>query len=436
MDGPLDAANYDTARPQPSWWEASAGPAPERAPLGADTAADVAVLGGGVTGLSAARALAGRGLDVAVLDAGAIGWGSSGRAGGIVGFGGTKLARATLERRFGTGEVARAETLLAAHIRALRGLCLEAGLAEEVQGDGELLLAHSDRALAALRAEPAPAGAEAEPVAPSGRADIARFGGVLLRPGFGIHPLRLTRALADAAEAAGARLHPRSEVTLWERAGNGHRLVTAGGALRAPRVLLATNAFAPERLHPAFAARAVPVISNIAVTRPLTETERARHPWLGAEPAADTRALLSYFRLLPEGRLLYGMRGDRRGSEAGADRMRARLAQRIAEALPGFAEAEITHFWRGPVCATMSFRPAMGCLPDEPTVAHAFGWHGSGIAMGTLAGRLIAEVIAGGPEDAIPAPWRGLPPRVPLPGLRPLYVGAMMAAYAVGDRFS
>ncbi len=436
MDGPLDPAIYDSARHQPSWWEASAGPAPERTPLAGETAADVAIIGGGVTGLSAARRLAERGLDAVVLDAGAIGWGSSGRAGGIVGFGGSKLSRTALVRRFGEGEVARAEATLADHIRALRQFCLETGLADQVQGEGELVLAHSPKALAALLAERVPDGASVEPVPASGADDIARFGGLILRPSFGIHPLRLTRRLADAAEAAGARLFPRSEVTLWERAGNGHRLVTPGGAVRAPHVLMATNAFAPERLHPAAAARAVPVISNIAVTRPLSAAERARHPWLDARPAADTRALLSYLRLLPEGRLLYGMRGDMRGSEAGAARMRGRLAARIARALPGLAGAEITHFWRGPVCATMALRPAIGRLPDEPSVAYAYGWHGSGIAMGTLAGRLIGEVLAGAPEETIPPPWRGLPPRVPLPGLRPLYVGAMMAAYGIGDRLS
>lgn len=434
MRGPLAAAIYDTERTEPSWWEASAPPAVPRAALAGEVATEVAILGGGVTGLAAAWALGARGIGAVVLEAGGIGWGSSGRAGGIVGFGGAKLSRAAQVCRFGEAETARAERMQADALRRLRAFCEGHGLADQVQGEGELALAHSARIAAALRAGPLPAGAEADPVPPSGLPDIARFGGLRLRPGFGIHPLRLARAAADAAEAAGARLFPRSEVLAWERAGNDHRLVTAGGAVRAARVLLATNAFTPDRLHPRFGARTIPVLSNIGVTRVLTAEERARHPWLGADPACDTRNLLAYFRLLPEGRLLFGMRGDRRGTEAGAARMRVRLAARLAAALPGFAGAEIEHFWRGPVCATLSLRPAIGRLAEEPTVFHAFGWHGSGINMGTLAGRLVAGLIAGDPPASVPAPWRGLPPRVPLPGLRPLYVGAMMAAYGVLDR--
>jgi glycine/D-amino acid oxidase-like deaminating enzyme len=434
MRGPLDAAIYDTARSVPSWWEESAPPAPPRPPLTGETTADVAIIGAGFTGLACARALAERGIGAVALDAGEIGWGSSGRAGGIVGYGGSKLGRAALVRRFGEAEVARSERMLAGQMRALRAFCEENGLADAVQGDGEIVYAHSARAAAALRAETAPAGAEAEEVAPSGLDDIARFGGVRIRPCFGVHPLRLARGMADAAEAAGARLHGRSEVLAWERAGNGHRLVTAGGAVRAARVVLATNAFTPDRLHPRLGARAIPVLSNIGVTRPLTDDERARHPWLGAEPMADTRNLLAYFRLLPEGRLLYGMRGDMRGSEAGAVRMRARLEARLGRDLPGFAGVPLTHFWRGPVCATLSLRPAIGRLGDEPTVLHGFGWHGSGIAMGSLAGRLLAGLAAGEPDDSVPAPWRGLPPAVPLPGLRPLYVGAMMTLYGLADR--
>jgi glycine/D-amino acid oxidase-like deaminating enzyme len=433
MDGPLDPAIYDTARPVPSWWEASASPASDRPALSGEAVSDVAVIGGGVAGLSCALALAERGIGAAVLEAGGIGWGSSGRAGGIVGFGGTKLSREGLVRRFGEEETVRAERMQAEQIRRLRAFCDDRapGIAE---GDGEVLYAHSARVAEALRAEPPPAGGETARVAPSRLYDIARFGGLRIRPGFGVHPLRLTQALAEAAEAAGARIHPRSEVLAWERAGNGHRLVTAQGALRAARVVLATNAFAPEQLHPAIRARAVPVISNIGVTRPLTQEERDRHPWLGPDPMADTRNLLAYFRLLPEGRLLYGMRGDIRGSEHGAARMRARLETRLARDLPGLAGAGLTHFWRGPICATLSFRPAIGRVADEPTVLHGFGWHGSGIAMGTLAGRLLAGLAAGAPEESVPAPWRGPAPRVPLPGLRPLYVGAMMGLYALSDR--
>ncbi|MEO0993038.1 MAG: FAD-binding oxidoreductase [Pseudomonadota bacterium] len=433
MEGPLAPVLYDTARAVPSWWEASAGPGPERPALTGEIRTEVAVIGSGYAGLSAARTLAERGIGVSVLDAGAIGWGSSGRNGGIVGYGGTKLSRATLIRQFGTEETGRSEAMLAEGIRDIRAFCESVGLADAIQGTGEYTFAHGPRTARAQAAESPPEGFTAEHVPPSGRADIARFGGEWLSPAFGIHPLRYVKALAEAAEAAGALIHPRSAVTVWERAGNGHRLVSAAGAVRADRVLLATNGFTPDGLHPQFTGRAVPVISNIAVTRPLTEEEHATHPWLGPDPMCDTRHLLAYFRLLPDRRLLFGMRGDLRGSDTVAKRMHARLRRRLASALPGCAGAETDYFWRGPVCTTRSLRPSIGMLETEPTVFHAFGWHGSGIGMATLAGRLVGEAIAGD-TPRIPTPWQGLPPRIPLPGLRPLYVGAMMAAYALADR--
>ncbi|MEL7173596.1 MAG: hypothetical protein AAFN05_11630, partial [Pseudomonadota bacterium] len=108
-------------------------------------------------------------------------------------------------------------------------------------------------------------------------------------------------------------------------------------------------------------------------------------------------------------------------------------AKRIATELPGFAEAEITHFWRGPIAATMRLTPAVGWLDRERRVALALGWHGSGIALASYGGRLAAEVLATGSDEKVPLVMRGRPPRLPLPGLVPLYVGAMIGLYHAID---
>jgi len=433
MDGPLHPSIYRTDLAVGSWWEASAPPPVPRRGLEGTMRADVAIIGGGYTGLACALRLAELGHDAVVLEAGDIGWGSAGRNGGIVCYGGHKLSQTDMRRRYGSAECARAERMQTDGIRWLRAFCERAGLSAYVQGTGEALWAHSRHAAAEIARGVPPEGASRRPLAPSGLSDIARFGGEFVSPSFGIDPLRLVRALADAAEEAGARVLPNSPVRAWEREGASHRLTTPDGSLVADRVVLATNGFTPDALHAAFAGRAVPVISNIGVTRPLSTEERARHPWLGDDPAADSRNLLAYFRMLPEGRLLFGMRGDAMGSPAGLARMRPRLRARLAAAFPGWAGIEITHFWRGPVCMTSRLTPAIGALAPDPSVFHAFGWHGSGINMGTLGGRLLAEVIAGADAQAIPAPWRGLPPRLPAARLRPAYVALAMGAYRVAD---
>jgi glycine/D-amino acid oxidase-like deaminating enzyme len=305
-----------------------------------------------------------------------------------------------------------------------------------VQGDGEFYLAHSARVAIKMERETSEHGVGIEHLAPENVDGIRRHGGIVIRPAFGIHPLRLVRALADRAAALGVRVLPRSEVTLWERDGPGHRLVTAGGTVGARRVVLAANGFMPDGLNRRFDGRAVPVISNIGVTRVLSGDEKASLAWLGDRPAADTRNLLSYFRLLPEGRLLLGMRGDIRGTAAGAAAMRRAVAARIAHQFPDLAGIELSHFWRGPICATASLTPSVGLLGDDPSIGHAFGWHGSGINGAQVGGRLLAEVLAGKPQSHIPAPYRGLAPRLPLPGLRPLYVGAVQAMLRVKDALS
>ncbi|MEL6766313.1 MAG: FAD-binding oxidoreductase [Pseudomonadota bacterium] len=436
MTGPLAPEIYDRTRAVGSWWEASLPPAPPRPSLAGEVTTDVAIIGGGFAGLNAARALAMRGIEAVVLEAGAVGWGASGRNGGICGPGGDKLSAQALRRRYGEAEVARYHAAQAEAVAWVRAFAEAEGLGDVLQGDGEIVLAHSPRAARDLAALSTSDPEHHVPLPPSGLDDIARHGGVMMKPAFGIHPLAYVRALGEAAERAGARVLERSEVIRWGRDGARHRLETATGALTADRLLIATNGFTPGGLSPALSGLAVPVISNIAVTRPLTAEERARHPWLGEHPAADTRHMLSYFRVLPDGRFLLGARGDTRGSDAGTPAMRAHVAARIAAELPGFAGAEITHFWRGPIAATTRLTPAVGWLDRERRVALALGWHGSGIALASLGGRLAAEVLASGSEEGVPLAMRGRPRRLPLPGLVPLYVGAAMGLYRAMDALS
>lgn len=342
MRGPLDAEMYRTDRPVPSWWRDSAPAWPAPAPLDAEVPAEVAVIGGGYAGLASAIRLAELGLGSAVLEAGEIGWGASGRNGGIVGIRSDKLSDAAMLRRHGEDEFGRYVGAAVEGNHRLRAFCMEAGLADAVQGDAEYWLAHSARVAIRLEAERSEHGVEVEFLPPENVAGVRRHGGIVFRPGWGIHPLRLVRALADRAAELGVRVFPGSEVTRWERDGARHRLVTAGGAVTAERVVLAGNGFMPDDLCPRLGGRALPVVSNIGVTRVLTAAERESLAWLGDRPGADTRHLLSYFRLLPEGRFLYGMRGDIRGSEAGAARMRRALAARMARQFPALAGVEIT----------------------------------------------------------------------------------------------
>ncbi len=438
MRGPCHRDIYEVTVPPESWWRASVPESPQRQPLDGESHADVAIIGAGYAGLACALALAERGVGAIALDAAPIGWGASGRNGGIVGLSSDKLDMAARIARVGEAEARRLTEMMVEAAQRLRGFCAEEGV--ETQGDAEVIVAPDPRAFEGLRAEAQAArwGVTAEALsrdayAEQGFVGPLQHGALRIRPGFALHPLALVGALARRAEAAGARLHPCSEVLRWRRDGGEHVLETPHGALRARRVVLATNGFTPDALHPALTARAMPVLSMIGVTRPLTAEELARHVWREDSPLSNTRRMLYYWRMLPQRRLLFGMRGDLSGSRASAPRWRGRLAAHLARAYPEWRDIPLEFFWRGPICATRALTPAVGRLPDDPSVFHAFGWHGSGVNGAQLGGRLLAEVITGAPDATIPALWRGLPPRIPLPGLRPLWLGAMLAAYRAAD---
>jgi glycine/D-amino acid oxidase-like deaminating enzyme len=211
-----------------------------------------------------------------------------------------------------------------------------------------------------------------------------------------------------------------------------HRLTTQTGSLRARRVIVAGNGYLPEELSPELAGRTMPILSNIIVTRPLSAGELAAQGWRTASPASNTRAHLSYFRLLPGNRLLFGGRGDTTGRPADGAAMRQRLTQRLRALFPAWHDVEIAHSWRGFIAATTRLTPALGELPDDPSVSFAFGCHGNGIAFMTWAGKALAERIAG-TVCPLPAPLNGLPRRFPMPSTRVWQLRAMIAGAYVQD---
>jgi glycine/D-amino acid oxidase-like deaminating enzyme len=281
------------------------------------------------------------------------------------------------------------------------------------------------------------------PVSLLSRAEVAeryydsteQFGALHLAKGFGLQPLNFARGLAAAAARHGARLHGRSAVVSWEKTGDTHRLVTEQGSLRARRVIVATNGFTRPDLDRNIAARLMPVVSNIIVTRPLSEAELAAQNWRTEDPCSNTRNLLFYYRLLTDRRFLFGARGDLSGSPKGALRRRAAMTRRLGEVFPHWRDVPITHYWRGLVCMTSRLTPAIGQMPDDGSIYFALAYHGDGVAAAPWAGRQLAQTIGGATSfDDIPAPYRGLPPRFPLPSFKRWYLGAALGYYWLQDK--
>ena len=255
---------------------------------------------------------------------------------------------------------------------------------------------------------------------------------------FRSHPLKFAVGLGVAAAKAGARLFPHSRVLEWQRDGGMHRLITTGGSITAKRVVLATNGFTPDGLHKSFDRRIIPAISNIVVTRPLTAAELSVDGPYNTTPCLNIRHLLTYYRLLPDNRLLLGERGDTTGKPEDGEAIKAMLTRRVGELFPALRGAEIDYFWRGLVCMSRKLTPSLGRLEDDKSVYYGFGYHANGVNSAPWAGRALARAIGGSNsgEVSVPAVWRGLPPRMPPLGAwsRRLALRGAYALYKRHDR--
>jgi glycine/D-amino acid oxidase-like deaminating enzyme len=435
---------YRTDLSPRSWWAASAAVRPAPA-LAADREAEVAIIGGGYAGLSAALHLArDHGIEAVVLDAGALGWGASGRNGGFVTYPAMKMSAEAMIRRWGEAETRRFLAAQAEGVDVVRSLLASEGIAAAPQGDATYEVAHHPAVAPELEAAAVfwrerlglPASyLRREEFLEIGHGGTEQFGAFRLAGPFALHPLRYLAGLREAAERHGAALHGDSRVLSWTTAGGRHTLETAGGRVRARRVVLATNGYTPDDLKPTFANRTLPALSNIVVTRPLTEGELAAAGWRTECPVSNARDLLFYYRLLPDRRFLFGARGGTSGSPTEDMRMKAWLIRRLGEVFPAWAAVDVEYFWNGLVCLTGRRTPAIGRLPDDPTVHYGFGWHGNGVAAATWAGRRLAAAVAeggSGPVD-VPAPMAGLPPSLLHPLLRRLGLKAAYAWYGARE---
>jgi glycine/D-amino acid oxidase-like deaminating enzyme len=428
-----------------SYWEASALPLGVDLPrLNKSLSCDVAIIGGGFTGLSAAIELAALGMDVCVLEAGQIGWGASGRNGGFACIGSHKLSYAKMIERYGLAATQKFYSNMRDSVELVANNAREFNIDIHKVGSGEVTLAHTAKHFAAFEQDKdfyAKTFSEQNEVLTT--ADLKSeglhsdrfFGGLRSSVGFGIHPLNYVRGLARAAVKAGVKLYPNSRIIRWEQSGTEHDLYTDHAKVSAKRVLVATNGYTPESVSSHHKGRILPAMSNIIVTRPLTESELQAQGWTSHTMAYDSRNLLHYFRLLPDKRFLFGGRGGTNSSNASAADYQTQLTQRFHKLFPTWTKAEITHFWRGFVCLTYDRVPYVGPLDEKKTVWTALAYHGNGVAMGTWSGRAVARMMQDKTtrDEVSPVITRRLA-KFPLPAFRPYYLKGAYIWYGLKDR--
>lgn len=383
------------------WWDETA-PAPDWPVLEGDAAADVAIIGGGFTGVSAALHLAGSGASVAVLEAETPGWGASGRNGGFCCLGGSKLSGGMLRRFFGCSAADAYEASEEAAVHLVQELLTTYRIAADTHSRGETQLAHSEKAARRLSAQAEAlqgAGEELEFLSRRQLADHGlngSFHAALTTPvGFALNPRKYLFGLAAAAGDAGARLFQNSPALSVKQAAGGYEIETGKGFLRATKVVIATNGYSSEDLPRWLAGRYMPAQSTVMVTRPLTENELQAQGWFSYQMAYDTRNLLHYFRLMPDNRFLFGMRGGLLSSPRAEAGIRRKLRQDFEAMFPEWRQVETSHCWSGMVCLSRNLVPFIGSVPDQPGMYAGLCYHGNGVAMGSYAGRILSDLVQG-----------------------------------------
>lgn len=396
------------------WWDETEKPIPR--PVFQEAArTDVAIIGAGFTGLSAALHLAQAGISATVLDADRVGWGASGRNGGFCCLGGGMASDAMLDRRFNVeGRIDFRRTELAA-VQLVEKLIQENGIDVDRHSNGETVLAHRAKDLVSLTEDAATLrqnyGVDHQLY---GKEELAEQGmagpfhsALTIDAGFALNPRKYLNGIAKAAEAKGVHIYEKSAVTSLEPQLDGWRLRINGHALHADQVIVATNGYSSEDLPPWLGGRYMPSQSNVIVTRPLSEDELAAAGWTSAQMAYDTRNLLHYFRLMPDRRFLFGMRGGVLTGQAAEARASSKIRRDFEQMFPAWKSVETSHSWSGMVCLARDMLPFVGAVPAVKGLWMGMCYHGNGVAMGSYSGALLASLVQGKqPEMLYPEAMR------------------------------
>lgn len=391
----------DRALTRNSYYAATAARGAHHPALSGSVRCDVAVVGGGLAGLSAALDLRARGFDVVLLEAREIGFGASGRNGGQA-IHGLACDQDVIEAQLGLDEARRVWAMSIEALDLLRARIAEHRIACDWR-DGYLGLATSERKGRAL-AEWADRidSVYGYPLARIAPGEVAqwiaspRFHSGVHDPRSGhLHPLKYTYGLADAARRAGVRLHEHSPVLGLQPARDHALLRTRDGEVRARQVLLAGNVYLQDiapGIAPMLAPRIMPVGTYIACSEPLGEA-RANALVPSRSAVCDTDFVLDYFRTTDDHRMLYGGRVSY--STATPADLPESMRRRMVATFPQLAGVKVDYAWGGFVDITMNRAPDFGRLPQAPHVYYLQGFSGHGLALTGLAGRLVAEAMAG-----------------------------------------
>ncbi len=417
-----------------SLWASTAEPPVDAPPVQVDERVDVLIIGAGFTGLSTALHVAQRGREPVVVDAGQPGYGASGRNGGQV-IPGLKWDPNELIAKFGekrgaamarfAGEAAdRTFELIRCH--QIRCAADQSGWLQGAHSKARLELV--TRRAQQWREFAGTAVRLLDATEIARLAGTRRYVGGWIDPrGGSVQPLSYSRGLARVVQSAGGRIHGSSLAERLRRDGNSWVVTVNGHSLTARSVVIATNGYTGE-LWPGLRRTLLPANSVQIATTPLTpELRRSVLP--GGMPLSDSRRLLVYMRIDPDGRFVIGSRGSFFQHEP--QRYFDTLRRIALEFFPQLAGVSWEHQWSGTVALTIDGLPHLHRL--APELYAGLGYNGRGVALASQMGVALADLLTGTPEDQLAIPLT-VPRGMPAHWMRQPAMEAVGAWYRLLDR--
>ena len=438
---------YKFNTPVKSYWEETSNEKLNLEKLTKNINCEIVVVGGGYTGLLCAiNLIENYNLDVILIEAGKIGWGASSRNGGFCSFPPIKTSFKKLQKIYGKEETKRFFRNAVEGSNYTKDIISNYNIDCDVTGESNFIVAHHPNKFKQIKEQAEvyknEFGIETEIYSKEefnkfGHGGNEQFGALSYKPGFAINPLKFVNGITKYALSKKLKIFEHTLVDKINKNNGYYTLKSKEGSVKAKKVVVATNGFYQEGLVPQLNSRILPVVSNIIVTRKLSDKEIDLHNFKTFSPIVNTKNLLYYYRKLPDNRILFGTRGDFIGSDQ-SNLDRAKIMEKFFKNIfPDWASISIDYNWRGLIAMSQKLTPSIGKIENEE-IYYGFGYHGVGVSSAPWTGNQLSKLVfsSNSKNLNISKVYKGLPKKFIFPKLRIFYFRLAILFYNIKDKLN
>ena len=438
---------YKFNTPVKSYWEETSNEKLNLEKLTKNINCEIVVIGGGYTGLLCAiNLIENYNLDVILIEAGKIGWGASSRNGGFCSFPPIKTSFKKLQKIYGKEETKKFFRNAVEGSNYTKDIISNYNIDCDITGESNFIVAHHPNKFKQIKEQAevykSEFGIETELYSKEefnkfGHGGNEQFGALSYKPGFAINPLKFVNGITKYALSKKLKIFEHTLVDKINKNSGYYTLKSKEGSVKAKKVVVATNGFYQEGLVPQLNSRILPVISNIIVTRKLTDKEIDLHNFKTFSPIVNTKNLLYYYRKLPDNRILFGTRGDFIGSDQ-SNLDRAKIMEKFFKNIfPDWVNISIDYNWRGLIAMSQKLTPSIGKIENEE-IYYGFGYHGVGVSSAPWTGNQLSKLVfsSNSKNLNISKVYKGLPKKFIFPKLRIFYFRLAVLFYNIKDKLN